>query len=316
MPIDSDKSRIVLQGDGDLTTTICPYCEKSASLLFIAHDRNRRISSDSFPYYRCISCGLIFLQPLPPDLGAYYPEDYYLVPGSRSELEATSENERFKLDLVTPFIQKGKLLEIGPAFGNFAYLAKKAGFDVEVIEMNSRCCEFLRTVAGIATIQSDNAMQAVQDKGPYDVITLWHVIEHLPTFEKTLDALAGKIREGGFLVMAAPNPESWQFRILGRYWTHVDAPRHVVLIPVGLLIAHMRKFGFTAVSITMTDPGGIGWNMFGWQYSLSDFAKTRFIRNQLILLGTVLTRIMAPLEVNDQAGSAYTIIFRKEMLDI
>jgi len=292
--------------------TSCPYCAKSASSLFIAHDRNRHISSASFPYYRCVSCGLIFLQPVPPDLGAYYPQDYYPVPSSLSELEAASENERFKLDLITSFIQKGKLLEVGPAFGNFAYLAKRSGFDVEVIEMDSRCCEFLHTVAGIATIQSTDAAQAVQDKEPYDVIALWHVIEHLPNFQQTLDALASKVREGGILIMAAPNPEAWQFRILGRYWTHVDAPRHVVLIPVELLLARMRKFGFAAVFMTMTDRGGIGWNEFGWQYSLSNFAKSRSIKNVLFLVGTVLTRIMVPFEVNDHAGCAYTLIFRKE----
>ncbi len=295
-----------------MTTTICPYCGKSSSSLFIAHDRNRRISSALFPYYRCVICGLIFLQPVPPDLGTYYPKDYYSVPSSRSELEAASENERFKLELITSFIQNGKLLEVGPAFGTFAYLAKRSGFDVEVIEMDSRCCGFLRSVAGIATIQSTDAAQAVQDKEPYDVIALWHVIEHLPNFQHALDALASKVRKGGVLVLAAPNPEAWQFRILGRFWTHVDAPRHVVLIPVELLVAHMRKSGFTAVSMTMTDPGGIGWNMFGWQYSLSNFARLRFIKNVLFLVGAVLTRIMAPFEVNDYAGSAYTLIFRKE----
>ena len=295
-----------------MTTTPCPYCKKIDSLLFIAHDRNRHITSASFPYYRCASCGLIFLQPVPLDLGVYYPQDYYLVPSSRSELDAASENERFKLDLITSVIQKGKLLEVGPAFGNFAYLAKQSGFDVEVIEMDSRCCEFLRTVAGIATIQSTDVAQAVQNKGPYDVIVLWHVIEHLPNFQQTLDALASKVRDGGILVMAAPNPEAWQFRILGRNWAHVDAPRHVVLIPVELLVAHMRKFGFTAVSMTMTDPGGIGWNIFGWQYSLSNFAKSRFIKNVLFLVGAVMTRIMVPFEVNDHEGSAYTLIFRKE----
>jgi hypothetical protein len=178
--------------------------------------------------------------------------------------------------------------------------------------MDARCCRFLRTVAGIATIQSTDAVQAVQDKGPYDVIVLWHVIEHLPNFQRTLDALAGKVRKGGVLVIAAPNPEALQFRILGRYWTHVDAPRHVVLIPVDLLAVHMRKFGFTAVSVTMTDPGGTGWNTFGWQYSLSNLAKLGLIKNMLFLVGAVLARIMAPFEVNDHAGSAYTLIFRKE----
>jgi hypothetical protein len=249
---------------------------------------------------------------VPPDLGAYYPQDYYPVPVSCSELEALSENERFKLDLLMSCIQEGKLLEVGPAFGNFAYLAKQSGFDVEVIEMDSRCCEFIRAVAGIPTIQSSDAAQAAQDKGPYDAIVLWHVIEHLQNFPQTLDALAGEVRNGGVIVIAAPNPESWQFRVLGRYWTHVDAPRHVALLPVKLLVEHMYKLGFTLVMATMTDPGGIGWNMFGWQYSLSNFAKSRFIKKVLSLLGAALAHIMAPFEVNDHAGSAYTLIFRKE----
>lgn len=295
-----------------MTVTICPYCKKSVSLLFMAQDRNRHISNASFPYYRCIACGLIFLQPVPQDLGAYYPKDYYTVPRSSYELEATSENERFKLDHITPFIQKGKLLEVGPAFGNFAYLAQLAGFDVEVIEMDSQCCEFLRTTAGIATIQSSDAAQAVQDKGPYDIIALWHVVEHLPDFQQTLNALASRVRKGGFILIAAPNPEALQFRILGRYWTHLDAPRHVVLIPVRLLVAYMYQCGFTAISRTMTDPGGIGLNTFGWQCSLSNFTKSPFIKKMLFVTGAVLARLMAPFEVNEHAGSAYTLIFRKE----
>jgi SAM-dependent methyltransferase len=235
-----------------------------------------------------------------------------LVPSSRSELEIGSEHERYKLDLITSFIQKGKLLEVGPAFGNFAYLAKRSSFDVEVIEMDSRCCEFLSTVAEIATIQSTDVVQAVENKGDYDVIALWHVIEHIPNFQQTLDALASKVRKGGILVIATPNPGAWQFRILGRYWTHVDAPRHIFLIPFELLVAHMGKLGFTTVSMTMTDPGGIGWNMFGWQYSLSSFAKSKFIKNVLFLMGVILTHFMAPFEVNNNSGSTYTLILRKE----
>ncbi|MHB8845790.1 MAG: class I SAM-dependent methyltransferase [Nitrospirota bacterium] len=300
------------KGAGTMSKTACPYCGKHASQLFSVRDRNKNISNAMFPYFQCGSCELIFLQPVPSNLGAYYPQDYYPVPASLKELEAASENERFKLDLITPFARKGRLLEVGPAFGNFAFLAKRSGFDVEVIEMDSRCCEFLRTVAGITTVQSTDAAQAMHDKGPYDVIALWHVIEHLPNFQQTLDALAERVRKGGILVLAAPNPHALQFRVLGRYWTHVDAPRHVVLIPVELLVAHMRKLGFQAVAMTMTDPGGIGWNRFGWRFSLSNVAVSRLGKLVLSRVGDIVTRMMAPFESNDRSGSAYTIIFRKE----
>ena len=293
-------------------TTPCPYCQTPSARLFFTKDRNRRITLATFSYYRCPSCRLIFLRPVPVNLEEYYPTDYYPVPASLAEFRASSENERFKLDLITRYVRTGKLLEVGPAFGNFAYLAKQAGFDVEVIEMDSRCCKFLRDVAGVKTIQSSDAVQAVRDRGPYDVIAMWHVIEHITDFGQTLAALAEKVNPGGFFVLAAPNPDAWQFNIFGRYWTHVDAPRHVVLIPVALLVAHMRTLGFSEVSATMTDPGGVGWNYFGWQVSLSNFAKCRFIKSALYRLGTMLTFIMKPIEQNDRKGSAYTIIFRKD----
>lgn len=294
-------------------TTICPYCNTESFRFFITRDWNKRITETLFPYYRCPACKLIFLAQIPGNLGDYYPQEYYLVPGSLSDLEVVSEHERFKLNLITRFIHKGKLLEVGPAFGNFAFLAKQSGFDVEVIEMDSRCCEFLRNVAGITTIQNNDAIQAVQDRGPYDIIALWHVIEHLPNFKQTLNALAEKVQPGGFLVLAAPNPEALQFTILGRYWTHVDAPRHVVLIPASLLVSHLHPLGFTTVATTMTDPGGVGWNNFGWQVSLSNFVHSRFLKTVFARVGAILTHIMRPFERNDRTGSAYTIIFRKEI---
>lgn len=293
-------------------TIRCPYCKKRSYRLFVAKDWNRRVTEASFQYYRCPSCRLIFLCPVPANLGAYYPQDYYPVPASLAELRAASENERFKLDLITRFTRTGRLLDIGPAYGSFAYLAKQSGFDVEVVEMDLRCCEFLRDVVRIETIHSSDAVQAVRGRGPYEVITIWHVIEHIPDFAQTLTALAEKVSPDGFFVLAAPNPDAWQFCVLGRYWTHVDAPRHIALIPVELLVAHMRKLGFTAVSVTMTDPGGVGWNYFGWQMSLANFAKTRFFKSALCRLGTMLTLVMKPIEQNDRRGSAYTIIFRKD----
>jgi len=294
------------------SSTTCSYCKAEARYLFKVNDRNRRISDELFRYHRCTACGLIFLRPIPIDLGAFYPTNYYPVPATLADLQSASTNEQFKLDLITGFVQKGKLLEVGPAFGNFAYLAKRSGFDVDAIEMDSRCCEFLRTIAGITTFQSNDAAQEVKDKGPYDVIALWHVIEHLPNFHETLDALAARVKHGGILVVAAPNPAAWQFTILGRYWTHVDAPRHVVLIPVELLVTHMSKLGFTAVFKTMTDTGGVGWNRFGWQVSLANFVQSGKLKWLLERAGSILTRIMKPFERNDCRGSAYTIIFRKD----
>ena len=292
-------------------TIPCSYCGADAREIFVAKDLNRRLAERGFPYHRCSRCRLIFLSPVPDDLGSFYPPDYYPVPTSAEELRAAARNEQFKLDLIAPFARSGMLLEVGPAFGNFAFLAKEAGFDVEVVEMDARCCAFLRDVAKVRTIHSDDAASALERKGPYDVVAMWHVIEHLPDFGRTLTAVAGKVRPGGLLVVAAPNPDALQFDLLGRWWTHLDAPRHVALIPPSLLVDHLRPLGFTPAASTMTDPGGIGWNTFGWEHSLKNLVRIRALERPVFRLSRLVTRLMRRLERNDRKGAAYTIVFKK-----
>ncbi len=299
----------------DPMTTKCPYCQTQTSRFFTTRDWNRKISDSQFLYYRCPACRLIFLHPIPENLGDYYPQNYYPVPATLADLEAASENERFKLDLITRFIRKGRLLEVGPAFGNFAYIAKRSGFDVEVIEMDARCCSFLQNVAGIKTIQSRDAVEAIRARGSYDIITLWHVIEHLPDTWTTLAAISESLPPGGFLVIAAPNPRAFQFRVLGRYWPHVDAPRHVILISLSLLSKHLKSLGLETVWTTTTDKGSLGWNLFGWQYFFTNFVNAHdgsFLKRGLRFVGKIVSKLAGPVERRDGLGSAYTAVFRKE----
>src|SRR5262245_17570221 len=125
----------------------CEACGESAVPAFEARDINRKISGESFKYFRCKGCGFLFLDPIPRDLGRYYPAGYY---GSPPETEeslagAAAAVEGYKLDFLKQAARgSGKrVLEIGPSMGGFAVLAKRAGFEVEVIEMDLTCCEFL-----------------------------------------------------------------------------------------------------------------------------------------------------------------------------
>jgi SAM-dependent methyltransferase len=281
--------------------------------MFVATDRNRKLGAEGFPYHRCPACRLVFLHPIPADLGAYYPPDYYPVPASLEALRVAAGHEQFKLDLLSPYARSGSLLEIGPAFGNFAFLAKEAGFDVEVVEMDPRCCAFLQSVVGVRAIQSTDAAAAIRDRGPFDVVALWHVIEHVPDFAQLLTALAAKLKPGGHLILAAPNPDAFQFRVLGPLWTHLDAPRHVVLIPPSVLIEHLGRSGLVPAGSTMTDPGGRGWDTFGWQESLAAFATPGILRTALRAMGTAVARIARFVERDDRRGTAYTLVFRKEL---
>ena len=290
----------------------CPRCGRESPLHFRVGDLNRRITDDIFDYYRCVSCGIIFLDPVPLNLGRYYPSDYYQVPTSLQKLALAAEPEQYKIDFVRRFTSGGSLLEIGPAYGSFCYLAKQAGFKVDAIEMDAGCCRFMNEVVGINAIHSIDTEAALRSAGPYDVIALWHVVEHLSNPWEAMKLFAQRLNPGGLLVMAAPNPDAFQFRVFGRFWTHLDAPRHLELIPSATLSEHARQLGLKPLLITTTDEGSLGWNAFGWEMSLHNLSGSRFVKRGLRLIGNIVSRIVAPIEHAERRGSAYTAVFRKD----
>ena len=101
--------------------------------------------------------------------------------------------------------------------------------------MSSECCEFLSKEIGVNAVNSDNPAEAIKKMGAHDVTVLWHNIEHLPDPWACLDAISQNLTPEGILVVATPNPDSFAFKLLGSLWPHIDAPRHVNLIPEELL---------------------------------------------------------------------------------
>ena len=289
----------------------CRFCRAECVLSFRTRDFNRRLSPEPFDYYLCPACGLTFLYPIPADLGWYYPPDYYIIPSSVAALAAALPMVRYKLDLLRPFAQSGRLLEIGPACGDFALQAKQAGFEVDTIEMDPRCCEFLVKQVGVRATCTADTLGALQGAGTYEVIALWHVIEHLTEALETLALISARLKPGGVALIAAPNPAAFQFRVLRGRWTHVDAPRHVLLIPLALLVEQARRCGMTAVWMTTDDEGARGWNQFGWEQSLTNFAGGQRAKRRLRRLGSWITRAAERWDRREGQGSAYTVVFRK-----
>lgn len=296
------------------SVVVCRMCGGDARQRFRARDLNLGLSNQSFAYSVCADCRTLQIAEIPSDLGEFYPPAYYPIPNSRHELRASAEAELFKLDIVQRFVRSGRLLEIGPAMGGFALLAKDAGFIVETVEMDARCCEFLRETVGVKATHTADAAAFLKDSGPFEVIALWHVLEHLPNPGATLRHAAERLTEGGILVIAVPNPRALQFGLFRTFWAHLDAPRHLQLMPARSIRNAVEPLGLRPVLQTSVDRGGLGWNAFGWQMSLRNVAAALGLREVPSLLGRVLGRISRPLERQGMRGSTYTIVLRKEAL--
>jgi SAM-dependent methyltransferase len=293
-----------------VSSPACPLCGGSSSIAFEASDENLAITDESFTYHRCARCRSLFLGPVPDDLARYYPPSYYGLPQA-DELDQLARSEQHKVALLLRHTPPGPLIEIGAGFGVFSRAASNAGFDVTAIEMDRRSVEYLETVVGVRAVESDRPEQALSGLPPSRAIVMWHSIEHLPRPWEVIERAAENLLPRGVLVLATPNPQALQFRLLGRRWAHVDAPRHLFLLPPAALAAHTRRLGLERAWITTADPSGRHWNRFGWEYALRRHPASRPSTRTTRALSLLITQALRPIETRGLNGAAYTAVFVK-----
>jgi 2-polyprenyl-3-methyl-5-hydroxy-6-metoxy-1,4-benzoquinol methylase len=285
------------------------------SRAFSVGDLNQGTSPESFLYLQCAGCGAIFIAEIPTDLSRHYGVAYPPYAKDSAVFEKTVEAERPKLEIVSGVARGRTLLEVGAASGAFATLAQRNGFEVTAIEMDPDSCTFMRS-NGIVAIQSGDVIQAIRTLPEFNVIALWHVIEHLPNPAEAFRALASKLRPGGALVIAAPNPASPEFRLFRARWVHVDAPRHLTLIPRLALDRLARSIGLSPASPRHRYDYDAGFDVPEWLVrSLRNWfppaLRTRFVVSMPThLIAYPLHALLDMLRGGE--GNTYTRVFVRE----
>jgi 2-polyprenyl-3-methyl-5-hydroxy-6-metoxy-1,4-benzoquinol methylase len=285
---------------------ICPYCASAAQLLLVSKDRNRRLSADDFSYYQCIGCGLVFLTPLPDDLERFYEGGYQKIPKTLNELRAMAVKENYRL---LPIMDKvgGDLLEIGPWIGIFSINAKDAGFRVDAIEMSAAASEFLRNVVGIPVVHSNDPVKSLNAPKLYDVIALWHSLEHLHRPWEVLEAASKRLKPGGILLIAIPNIAGTQAKLLGKRWLHLDAPRHLYFWSPQALAKLVSRYGLQTVKLDTADRLSRILSINAWEAFIRALVSVPILRG-------VAAKFLAPI-VNaatqrKNRGAGLTAMFR------
>lgn len=288
--------------------TACRLCGGPSVRAFEVGDRNRGLGEEKFAYRRCAACGSTFIETIPPDLARYYESDGY---GTVAEgvVPIIVERERDKLAMLARFATRGSIIEIGPGPGTFARAAKDAGYDVTAIEMDAGYCRALQDELGLRAIESDDPAAVLPTLEPSAAVVMWHVIEHLPDPYRVVEAAVSALAPGGVLAISAPNPQSLQFRMLGSRWAHLDAPRHLQLIPPGTLRSRVAQLGAGHALTTTTDLVGLECNRLGWEYAVRLHPAQRPSTRVTRRAASLLTRLFSPVERHGMAGAAYTSFF-------
>jgi hypothetical protein len=293
------------------SATPCGNCGEALLPAFEVQDINRAIGDDWFKYFRCSGCGSYELNNVPDDLSPFYPESYYELPETPL-LPSLAPNEAHKVRMIAPWRSSGKLVEVGPGAGVFSFCASRSGFDVTAVEMDTRTCDYMRTQVGVSAVESEDPASELRALAPVSVIALWHVIEHLRDPWGFIDAAAESLEPGGVLALSAPNPESLQFRALGSRWAHVDAPRHLFLIPLPAIVERAARSGLRLAYATTGDPSGRHWNRFGWEMAMKTGPRGGPPGRVASAASLALTLALRPLEGTGMRGAAYSAVFAKE----
>jgi len=199
--------------------------------IFFQKVKDYSVSKEIFELHHNPEYDLLMTFPKPSleKLSSYYESEDYIshTDGKRSLFERVYHfikriALKNKLKLINTQSAKGKLLDIGAGTGDFLVVAKNDGWDITGIEPSAKA-------KGIAINKGVNFADSlsVLESHSFDIITMWHVLEHVPNLEDYLSELKRLIKPTGTIIIAVPNFKSFDANFYGRHWAAYDVPRHI-----------------------------------------------------------------------------------------
>ncbi|GGN15139.1 methyltransferase [Dyadobacter beijingensis] len=212
----------------------CPVCQQSSFSNYL-NVEDYTVSHKEFTIQQCNSCYFLFTNPRPSEstIGAYYESQDYIshhdeAKDLMSKVYTSVRNHTIeqKVKLINSLVQpKGKLLDIGCGTGNFLSAVKQDGWQTFGTEPDAGARDIASKRVGATIFGSieEDTLGAEQ----FDIISMWHVLEHVHKLNETIDWLQKHLKPNGRIIIAVPNPQSYDAVKYGRFWAAYDVPRHL-----------------------------------------------------------------------------------------
>lgn len=213
--------------------TVCPICQnKNFVNLFKCRDHTK--SKEWFQLIQCSHCQFTMTSPRPDvnNLGAYYNASNYISHSDTSKglinklyKSVRSFTLQLKLNWIQQLVGQGKVIDIGSGAGYFLNTCHKAGYHVIGIEPDEQ-----------ARAQTYNKFNLICHPESYldeiknhdaDLITMWHVLEHVPDLVSRLNQIHRILKPSGYAIIAVPNCNSFDAKYYQSHWAGYDVPRHL-----------------------------------------------------------------------------------------
>ncbi len=263
----------------------CPLCNNNSLSEFIQCD-DYSISKETFTIVKCNTCSYCFTNPRPGinEIGSYYQSDIYISHHANKTgfipwIYRNIRDKQFvnKTNLIKEFSTKNiSLLDIGCGTGDFLQYCKSLGWNVKGVEPD----EDARKQANSKQISVDSLSFLESTSEKYDVITMWHVLEHVHNLDERLQQLSSLIKDDGVIIIAVPNLNSWDAKYYKKFWAAYDVPRHISHFSIATISHLFKNHKFNLLKIVP-----MKFDAFYVSIKSEEYKKKSFIMN--LISGTI-----------------------------
>lgn len=235
-----------------ITHDKCPLCKSSAiKKRFACVDEFA--TGEQFDIFECTACGLAFTQNVPDEkeIDRYYESPTYISHSNTSKgfvnrvyhivRRIMLQKKARKVEILTG-LKNGRLLDYGAGTGHFARLMETRGWSVTAIEKNGKARELALKEFGFEMLPVE-ALSTIKDK-ELDVVTMWHVMEHIQEPDRMWDELHRILGDKGIAIIAVPNSASYDALKYKEHWAAYDVPRHLWHFTSSTIAQWGEKHGF------------------------------------------------------------------------
>jgi len=231
----------------------CPVCLNPVTApALVGTDFLFESTSKTFTLYSCEACRCLFLHPMPDsrEIERFYPADYWWNArrsGGLKKLESVYRKLALRDHIA--FITRAAgdrsvdVLDVGCGSGTLLGLLKHRGFRVTGLDFSAEAAAIAKAENGV-DVAVGTLEEAHFPAESFDVVTLFHVMEHVTTPRQVLAEVSRVLKPNGVAILQVPNIESWQFKIFGARWYGLDIPRHVIDYSRNSMLKLLADSGF------------------------------------------------------------------------
>lgn len=217
-----------------LTLEKCLVCGSNQFEPFLVC-KDHTVSKEDFNIVSCKTCGFKFTNPRPEDsvIGEYYKAEEYISHTNTNKGVVNklyhmvrSRTLKKKLSLIKSYVPRGTILDYGCGTGMFLAVCKNAGWETYGMEPDDNARK-IASQANTNLFSDKSKIQTYITNTKFNVITLWHVLEHVTDMDETLSFFKHRLTKDGILVIAVPNHISYDAQFYKEHWAAYDVPRHL-----------------------------------------------------------------------------------------